>query len=196
MAKAAELNGYPGPKHVPQLSVKLGLTEIQQRDVQGIFDRMSAAAKPLGGELIAQEQTLDQLFANGEITLDRLATATAAIAELQGRLRAVHLHILWLNGDGLRPLPLGERRRSLQSILPKRSEIVSGPLSVVGRGHELFRLMRAHDLEGIVAKRLHDSYNARVRWLKIKNQHYLQQEGRGELLNGPRRRPTRSAAWW
>jgi len=91
MAKAAELNGYPGPAHVLQLAAKLGLTEIQQRDVQAIFDRMSAAAKPLGGELIAQEQALDQLFAKGEITPDRLAAATAAIAELQGRLRAVHL---------------------------------------------------------------------------------------------------------
>jgi hypothetical protein len=52
---------------------------------------MSAAAKPLGGELIAQEQDLDQLFAKGDITPDRLAAATAAIAELQGRLRSVHL---------------------------------------------------------------------------------------------------------
>src|SRR5215471_15730956 len=91
MAKAAELNGYPGPAHVLQLVVQLGLTERQQRDVQAIFDRMSAAAKPLGRELIAQEQALDQLFAKGEITPDRLAAATAAIAELQGRLRAVHL---------------------------------------------------------------------------------------------------------
>ena len=91
MAKAAELNGYPGPAHVLQLAVQLGITDAQRRDVQAIFDRMSAAAKPLGGELIAQEQTLDQLFAKGDITPDRLAVATAAIAALQGRLRAVHL---------------------------------------------------------------------------------------------------------
>jgi len=52
---------------------------------------MSAAAKPLGGELIVQEQALDQLFARGEITLDCLGAATAAIAELQGCLRPVHL---------------------------------------------------------------------------------------------------------
>ena len=91
MAKAAELNGYPGPKHVLQLAGQLGLTDTQRRDVQAIFDRMSAAAKSLGGELIAQEQTLDQLFVKGVITPDRLAAATAAIAELQGRLRAVHL---------------------------------------------------------------------------------------------------------
>src|SRR5215471_2658646 len=91
MAKAAELNGYPGPVHVMALAAQLGLTETQQRDVKAIFDRMSAAAKPLGVELIAQEQALDQLFAKGEITPDRLTAATAAIADLQGRLRAVHL---------------------------------------------------------------------------------------------------------
>jgi hypothetical protein len=91
MAKAAELNGYPGPAHVLPLASQLGLTEAQQRDVQAIFERMSAAAKPLGGELVAQEQALDQLFAKGDITPDQLTTTTAAIAELQGRLRAVHL---------------------------------------------------------------------------------------------------------
>jgi Heavy-metal resistance len=91
MAKAAELNGYPGPAHVLQLAVPLGLTDAQRLDVQAIFDRMSAAAKPLGGELIAQEEALDQLFAKGDITPDCLDAATATIAELQGRLRAVHL---------------------------------------------------------------------------------------------------------
>jgi len=91
MAKAAELNGYPGPVHVMALAAQLGLTETQLRDVKAIFDRMSAAAKPPGVDLIAQEQALDQLFAKGEITPHRLIAATAAIAELQGRLRAVHL---------------------------------------------------------------------------------------------------------
>jgi hypothetical protein len=91
MAKAAELNGYPGPVHVLALAAQLRLTESQQRDVRTIFERMNAAATPLGEELIAQEQTLDQLFAKGEITPDRLAAATATIAELQGRLRSVHL---------------------------------------------------------------------------------------------------------
>jgi hypothetical protein len=67
------------------------LTDAQRRDVQAVFERMSAAAKPLGVEPIAQEQMLDQLFAKGDITPDHLATATAAIAELQGHLRVVHL---------------------------------------------------------------------------------------------------------
>jgi len=91
LAKAAELNGYPGPVHVLALAAQLGLTENQHRQVTAIFERMSAAAKPLGAELIAHEQALDQLFAKGEITLDRLTAETAAIGELQGRLRSVHL---------------------------------------------------------------------------------------------------------
>ena len=52
---------------------------------------MSAAAKPVGAELVEREQGLDQLFAQRAITADRLAAETAAIAELQGRLRRVHL---------------------------------------------------------------------------------------------------------
>jgi Spy/CpxP family protein refolding chaperone len=91
MAKAAELNGYPGPVHVLSLAKQLRLTDSQRQRVTEIFERMSAAARPLGAELIAREQVLDQLFATGEITPDRLTAETAAIAELQGRLRSVHL---------------------------------------------------------------------------------------------------------
>jgi Spy/CpxP family protein refolding chaperone len=91
MAKAAELNGYPGPTHVLALAPQLGLTESEQQRVTTIFEGMSAAAKPLGSEVIAREQALDQLFAKGEITPNRLATETAAIGELQGRLQSVHL---------------------------------------------------------------------------------------------------------
>ena len=91
MAKAAELNGYPGPVHVLALAGELDLTAKQHERVQAIFDRMSGAAKPLGAEIIEHERLLDRLFAKGEMTPDRLAAETAAIGELAGRLRAVHL---------------------------------------------------------------------------------------------------------
>jgi len=91
MAKAAELNGYPGPVHVLTLASELKLTESQRQQVQAIFDRMSAAAKPLGAKLVEREQVLDGLFVSGDITADRLAAETAAIGELQGRLRSAHL---------------------------------------------------------------------------------------------------------
>lgn len=91
MAKAAELNGYPGPVHVLALADRLRLTPAQRRRVQAVFDRMSAAAKSLGPQLVERERLLDRLFATAEITPARLAAATAAAAELRGRLRAVHL---------------------------------------------------------------------------------------------------------
>ena len=91
MAKVAELNGYPGPAHVLALAAQLGLTKSQEQRVTAIFKRMNAAVKPLGSEVIAREQALDQFFAKSEITPNRLATETAAIGELQGRLRSVHL---------------------------------------------------------------------------------------------------------
>ena len=85
LAKAAELNGYPGPAHVLTIAQQLKLTDQQHQQIQAIFDRMSAAAKPLG------ERKLDHAFASGEINPDRLGAETAAIGELAGRLRLVHL---------------------------------------------------------------------------------------------------------
>jgi Spy/CpxP family protein refolding chaperone len=91
MARAGELNHYPGPMHVLELRDQLALTPQQVAAVQASFERMSAAAKPLGAELVDRERDLDRAFASGAIDQDRLAASTAAIAELQGRLRAVHL---------------------------------------------------------------------------------------------------------
>jgi hypothetical protein len=67
LAKAAELNGYPGPRHVLALLRELRLSDTQAAQVTAIRDRMSAAARPLGDELIDRERSLDQLFAQREI---------------------------------------------------------------------------------------------------------------------------------
>jgi len=91
LAKAAELNGYPGPAHVLALADRLQLTAAQRQEVAAIHARMSAEAQPLGEAVIAHEQALDQLFAQGKATPESLAAETAVIGELQGKLRAVHL---------------------------------------------------------------------------------------------------------
>jgi bifunctional non-homologous end joining protein LigD len=114
----------------------------------------------LDGEVIAADKTEHQRF----YKVLRRTRKPAYVAS----------DLLWLNGADLRPLPLSERRRRLQGILPKRSSVIFEALSVQGRGCELFELMHAHDLEGIIAKRLDDPYNPRVRWLKIKNPDYSQ----------------------
>ena len=137
----------------------------------------------------ASSLAVDEAILDGEvIAADQ--TGRPQFYELLRRARApsyVAFDLLWLNGADLRPLPLSERRQRLLSILPNGSAVISEALSVQGRGRELFELMRDHDLEGVVAKRLADPYEPRTRWLKIKNPDYSQREGRGELLNRRRR---------
>lgn len=91
MAKAAELNGYPGPAHVLTLAKDLKLTEVQRARVQEVFNRMNAELRRLGAELVERERALNALFASGKITPDQVSTATAAISNIQGQLRSVHL---------------------------------------------------------------------------------------------------------
>ena len=90
-AIAAELNGYPGPKHILELADALKLTAEQRVQVQEIFDRMQRAAVGAGTELVKLEKELDASFREERIDDDSLAKLTSAIAALQGRLREVHL---------------------------------------------------------------------------------------------------------
>ena len=91
LALPAELNGYPGPAHVLDLSDQLGLSAEQKARVQSLFDAMKAEAVPLGERLLEQEAALDQQFASRSITPQRLKTATAAIGGTQGKLQETHL---------------------------------------------------------------------------------------------------------
>jgi Spy/CpxP family protein refolding chaperone len=91
LAKPAELNHYPGPRHVLDLGADLGLTAPQRADLMAIFDRMHTAAVALGAQIVAKEKALDQAFASGLIDEEKLRDLTAQIASLQAELRAAHL---------------------------------------------------------------------------------------------------------
>lgn len=91
LALAAELNGYPGPKHVLELADRLALSSAQRASAEALFAQMKAETMPLGQKLIAQEKTLDGLFASRSVTKTALVKTTRAIGETQGALRAAHL---------------------------------------------------------------------------------------------------------
>src|SRR5262245_26723374 len=59
LAKAAELNHYPGPKHVLDLAEPLQLSIEQRQKTQTIFAAMRTEAVRLGTQLIARERQLD-----------------------------------------------------------------------------------------------------------------------------------------
>ena len=91
LALAAELNGYPGPSHLVELSDQLGLTSQQLSTLKGMFDAMRAETIPIGDALLSQEERLDRLFADHAISEQQLKTATRDIGETQALLRNAHL---------------------------------------------------------------------------------------------------------
>jgi len=91
LAKAAELNGYPGPAHVLELAAQLSLTDEQRTKTQQLFKSMESRAQVLGRQLVEAEQSLDALFASKQITQAQLGESLSKIGSLQAQLRAVHL---------------------------------------------------------------------------------------------------------
>jgi Spy/CpxP family protein refolding chaperone len=91
LAKAAELNGYPGPAHVLELATQLDLTPEQKSKTQELFKIMQGRAIPLGRELVEEERTLDRLFASHSATAEALNSSLARIGKLQAQVRQVHL---------------------------------------------------------------------------------------------------------
>lgn len=90
-AMPAELNSYPGPKHVLELAEPLHLAPEQRAAIQASFDRMHEQAVRLGREIVAREAELDALFASGDADEDRLRVTVMALAGLEGELRVTHL---------------------------------------------------------------------------------------------------------
>jgi Spy/CpxP family protein refolding chaperone len=91
LAKAAELNGYPGPAHVLELADQLALSPTQKDRTEKVFERMQARARGLGAQLIEEERRLDQLFAAKTVSRDSLAASMSSIGALQSAIRATHL---------------------------------------------------------------------------------------------------------
>ena len=91
LAKAAELNHHPGPRHVLDLATQLQLSEPQRAETQQIYDRMQQEAVRLGTLIVDKERELDHLFAAEAVEAQALQTLTQQIAQLQGDLRLTHL---------------------------------------------------------------------------------------------------------
>jgi hypothetical protein len=96
LALPAELNGYPGPSHVLELSDKLELSAEQKKRIQQLFESMRTEAVPLGEKLLAEEAALDNAFATRSVTFETLKDTTDQIGMTQAALRNTHLkyHLL------------------------------------------------------------------------------------------------------
>ena len=91
LAKAAELNGYPGPMHTLELATQLDLSTEQKQASQALMTRHKAEARDLGAQLVEAERALDQAFSSRQIDAARLTAHTDRIGQLQALLRKSHL---------------------------------------------------------------------------------------------------------
>lgn len=91
LARAAELNHFPGPKHVLEMADELALTGDQAERVTRIRERMATDAVELGDAIIEAERTLNLRFRHGHIDEAALQDLLEEISDLSGRLRFVHL---------------------------------------------------------------------------------------------------------
>lgn len=91
LAKAAELNGVPGPIHLLELKDKIPLTASQVLEINAVYEVMKAQATELGLRLITLEQELEKHFQERSITDQTLMSSLERISEVRKDLRFAHL---------------------------------------------------------------------------------------------------------
>ena len=91
LAKAAELNGVPGPAHLLELSDQIPLSPSQVSAIEKLYKTMRVAAVEEGEKLIRLEAELNTEFAEGTISEKRLRNLIDEISDSRARLRYIHL---------------------------------------------------------------------------------------------------------
>lgn len=87
----AELNGYPGPKHVLEHADALKLTSAERAAVKALYEDMLSRARELGKTIIKIEEELNNAFKDKLVVMQSVKNDAEQIGRLRGRLRAVHL---------------------------------------------------------------------------------------------------------
>ena len=91
LARAAELNGMPGPIHLLELAEPLALSESQVNEIRALYESMRTEAVAAGERLIEREAALEALFREGDLDEATLRAALEATGEARTALRHVHL---------------------------------------------------------------------------------------------------------
>jgi len=91
LAKAAELNGVPGPAHLLEMKDKIPLSDVQISAISKLFKQMQTKAIYQGERLIALEMELERHFQNRTINDELLWSLLSAIAKTRRELRYIHL---------------------------------------------------------------------------------------------------------
>ncbi|MEO8150395.1 MAG: DNA ligase D [Bacteroidia bacterium] len=91
-------------------------------------------------------------------------------SEADGEIYFYVFDILWLDGKDMMQIPLSERRKILEQLIPS-NDLIRLSTAFEASGIELFEAARKMGLEGIIAKKSDSRYSPGIRskeWLKIK----------------------------
>ncbi len=95
LARPAELNRFPGPKHLLELASELDLDPAQIRRIEAIHEKMRAQAITKGDDVLMAERRLANLFASVAVGEQPSVADVKRIAQhlgiMRGQLQAIHL---------------------------------------------------------------------------------------------------------
>lgn len=91
LSKVAELNNFPGPKHVLEFSKRLDLSEEQLSQIKSLYDEMKRESINLGERYISAEKKVNVLFEQSEIDPGQVDSLISDIGVLHSEIRATHV---------------------------------------------------------------------------------------------------------
>lgn len=139
MAKPAELNGYPGPRHVLDVieAGEFDITAGQKVKIEKLYEEMKAQAIILGEKIVSAEQKIDDEFASNTVTEESLRTNITNSADSYKQLRFLHLKYHLLMKDALMP-------KQVQQYNLLRGYVSGDPCKNIPQGHDL-KLWKMHN---------------------------------------------------
>jgi uncharacterized protein (DUF305 family) len=91
LARAAELNGLPGPRHVLELADELSLTPAQKARARNIWNRMRARAVPAGAWYLRAQENFERDLRLGRVGPREVTRRVSAVNQRLSALQAAHL---------------------------------------------------------------------------------------------------------
>ena len=138
LAKAAELNGMPGPVHLLEMKEEINLSDIQVSQIERFYAKMKNDAIPLGLRLIELERELNNDFADRTIGEKRLKNLLDRIAEVYMSLRYVHLSTHLKTPSILTP-------SQIETYNKLRGYFSDDPCKDIPKGHDPEMWKKHHD---------------------------------------------------
>jgi len=129
LAKVAELNGLPGPKHILEMKEEIELSPLQEQGIMKLFKAMNGRAVELGYVFIGLEKELNNRFATKTIDEKVLRELLEKLSKTYMELRFAHLSTHLKTPDIL-------SKDQIEKYNRLRGYFSENPCSDIPKGHD------------------------------------------------------------